>query len=558
MYILSRKNIPLILILFSGFILRFQGINWDQGFHLHPDERAIIMAAEKINFFSNLNPDFFNYGTLPMYLTKGISQLSDFFLMTHFSNYSGLLYVGRTLSVLSDTAVIFFIYLIAKNVFNNQKVAILSSFTYTIVFFTIQNSHFFIVDVFLNLFLTMLLYFSIIYIRLREIRSLIAMGIIFAAALATKITAIIFLPILLLMLLQSNSSFRKRLHLDYGTFLKSGILFTFTLFVFHFLFMPYAYLSFERFYADLILQTKMNSNPYIFPYTLQYVSTAPYLYHLKNIFLWGMGPALSILAFIGILSLMRNCILPMFKKFNLKFLLTQNPELITTIFYLFYFTVLGASAVKFMRYMLPIYPFLAILAGLGMNAVGKKSRTLAMSLIVIAVITTISFMQIYLRFNTRVDATEWIRQNILPGSTIAVEHWDDRLPLIGSDKYLFEELTFYDLPDNNAKWEILNGKLAHSDYIIIASNRLYVPLQKLKDCKKYKVCYPKTAEYYKKLFTEQAGFMKVAEFHTYPSIPILNYPIVDDAADESFTVYDHPKILIFKKMRRSDSVSRVL
>ena len=30
----------------------------------------------------------------------------------------------------------------------------------------------------------------------------------------------------------------------------------------------------------------MNSDAYIFPYTLQYVDTTPYIYYLKQIFLW--------------------------------------------------------------------------------------------------------------------------------------------------------------------------------------------------------------------------------------------------------------------------------
>ena len=96
----------------------------------------------------------------------------------------------------------------------------------------------------------------------------------------------------------------------------------------------------------------------------------------------------------------------------------------------------------------------------------------------------------------------------------------------------------------------MNEKLKKSDYIIIASNRLYVPLQKLTDCKKYKVCYPKTAEYYKKLFNNQLPFNKVAEFSVYPQLKIGKWKleINDDTADESFTVYDHPKIFIYKKI----------
>jgi hypothetical protein len=74
-----------------------------------------------------------------------------------------------------------------------------------------------------------------------------------------------------------------------------------------------------------------------------------------------------------------------------------------------------------------------------------------------------------------------------------------------------------------------------------------VPLQKLNACAKFEKCYPLTNQYYKDLFSGQLGFEKIAEFTSYPTIPFINVQIKDDSADESFTVYDHPKIIIFKK-----------
>ena len=196
------------------------------------------------------------------------------------------------------------------------------------------------------------------------------------------------------------------------------------------------------------------------------------------------------------------------------------------------------------------------------------------------------FINIYSQKHTRVAATEWILQNIPHGSTIALEHWDDGMPLTGGENYQHIELTLYDQPDDEKKWAILNEKLRQADYIIIASNRLYVPLQKLSDCnpepeqvrfrvipyrppwvvwyrdKKYKSCYPKTAEYYRKLFSNSLVipsersesrnlFKKVAEFSAYPRLcfmfQVSCFTINDQTADESFTVYDHPKIIIFQK-----------
>ena len=49
-------------------------------------------------------------------------------------------------------------------------------------------------------------------------------------------------------------------------------------------------------------------------------------------------------------------------------------------------------------------------------------------------------------------------------------------------------------------------------------------------------------EYYEKLFSGELGFSKVAEFSSGQN---------DEAAEETFTVFDHPVIRIFKKVKSS-------
>ena len=627
----------LIPILFIAFLLRSYGINWDQGFHLHPDERALIMVTEHIHFFDRLNPDFFNYGSLPIYLLRGVSQLLDHLFSTQFSSYQGMLYVGRYLSIFFDLVTILLIYKTANLLFSassntnegklraksrslNYRIALFSSFFYAIAFFPIQNSHFFVVDVFLTFFITLLLFFLLKYITLpsrhdrgknTHLYSLI-IPMVFAAMLATKFTAIIFLPVISLSLIFKNRGNLKKCIFALSIFyLLSSIFF--------FIFMPYAFLEYQRLLSDITAQIKMNSDPYIFPYTLQYVGTLPYLYYLKNIFFWGLGPITSILSLIGLLNLIftsqlsaswriaRRIIKLLFERSreqSNKITINNQQLTIFFLFNIFYFLIIGRSAVKFMRYMLPMYPFLTIMAGFGFYKIysffchpelarpsksegrsgisGSETRcrnkfgmTILILIFISTTIWTSMFLNIYSQKHTRIAATEWILKNIPKDSTIALEHWDDGLPLTGGENYNHVELTLYDQPDDDKKWLALTEKLKVSDYIIIASNRLYVPLQKLADCEKYKSCYPKTAEYYRKLFAgenvilaseertrpesnndpdlvgmTEVKFRKVAEFSVYPKISINNYQLTinDDSADESFTVYDHPKIMIFKKI----------
>ncbi|OGK13083.1 hypothetical protein A2859_01220 [Candidatus Roizmanbacteria bacterium RIFCSPHIGHO2_01_FULL_37_16b] len=548
-----KNKLPLVLIILLALFLRVYGVNWDQGFHLHPDERMLIMVTDRLKFFNQLNPDFFNYGSLPIYILRASAQLIDTIFRMQISNYVGMLYLGRYLSIIFDIGTIILIYKISRLLFNNIKIQIYSTLFYSVAFFPIQNSHFFVVDVFLTFFTTLLLLLLLKYLLLPSWsdrpKMVVVHGIVFAAMLSTKFTAIIFLPIISLILIFKNrNSLRKCIFDLLFFYLLSSIFF--------FIFMPYAFIEYKRFISDISEQIKMNNDPYIFPYTLQYVSTIPYLYYLRNIFFWGLGPLISTLSLLGLIFFVRYQILKIkYQKHTSKIkYFIFNMNFLYFIFYILYFIVIGRSAVKFMRYMLPIYPFLTIMAGYGLfqisNIKYQITKLLTFSFLLFTFVWSYMFINIYSQKHTRISATEWILQNIPVGSRIAIEHWDDGLPLFAGENYKHVELPLYGQPDDEKKWQEIKEKLNSTEYIIIASNRLYVPLQKLSDCKKYRACYPKTAEYYRKLFNQQLGFKKVAEFAVYPKLEVGSWKLeVDDqSADESFTVYDHPKIMIFKKI----------
>lgn len=227
--------------------------------------------------------------------------------------------------------------------------------------------------------------------------------------------------------------------------------------------------------------------------------------------------------------------------------------IILIVFFITYFGIVGSFAIGFMRYLLPVYPLFAVFAGVMLAQLFSYHKyRLVLSFLLLGLLTwPVAFTQIYTQPNTRVTASVWITNTIPPGSVIAIEHWDDALPLFGQEKFSLVTLPLYD-PDTPEKWNMINKNLTRVDYIILASNRLYTPLQKLINCNKlpYGRCYEKTAQYYKKLFSNQLGFYKAAEFAVYPTIPLLNIPIDDQKADESFTVYDHPKILLYKRVSR--------
>jgi YYY domain-containing protein len=118
--------------------------------------------------------------------------------------------------------------------------------------------------------------------------------------------------------------------------------------------------------------------------------------------------------------------------------------------------------------------------------------------------------------------------------------------------------------DNADKYERFVSTLDEADYIIISSNRQWATTTRVPER------YPLTTAYYRALigcpveqdviwcynvarpgdFDGELGFELVQVFESFPG---LNLPIVgrvevnDQFAEEAFTVYDHPKVLIFKK-----------
>ena len=152
-------------------------------------------------------------------------------------------------------------------------------------------------------------------------------------------------------------------------------------------------------------------------------------------------------------------------------------------------------------------------------------------------------------------------------SSIGNEHWDDGLPLRldgrdGFSMYKGIEIQNY-AEDDPGKYANMISWLTQADYLVLSSNRLYGSIPRLP------MRYPMTSEYYRALFSGQLGFEKVAEFSSYVNIGPFWFPDQESTealgipnpfdqlpgrinapvppAEEAFSVYDHPRVVIFRK-----------
>lgn len=556
----NHKQIILLFLIFVfALSLRLYGLNWDQNQHLHPDERFLTMVATDIHlpssltqYFNNtaspLNPynypqyQFFVYGTFPLFLTKTVA------VILRQDNYDQITLIGRCLSAIFDSFNVFLLYFLVKKVIKN-KFVILPSLIYTLCVLPIQLSHFFAVDTYLNTFI-------LATFTLLSYGNFPLAAVTFAFALASKISAVYFVPIIFLFLLRKYLS---KKHLSSAVFLT--IICPLITFVVFRILQPYSFSGLFRpnplFISNLKTLELEGSPGGYFPPSVQWLSKIPLLFSLQNIAFWGLGLPLFIIFLISI--------------FRIKFL--KSPVIVgySLIWILLIYFYQGSQFAHTMRYFLIIYPFVCLLAGFYLSKINRKFIS---AIVILQLLISLGFLSIYSRPHSRVQASDWIYQNISAGSIITNEYWDDALPLNlpeGSPN-IYSEITLhpYD-PDSPGKIQTLMSQTNAADYIIMSSNRLWASIPKVPGL------YPLTAKFYRDLFNNQLNFTLAKTIYSYPgfNLPLMkncylfgptNYPgtnnnwftidkncrypgiyLRDDTAEEAFTVYDHPQVLIFQK-----------
>nr|MBA2284817.1 hypothetical protein [Ktedonobacteraceae bacterium] len=321
--------------------------------------------------------------------------------------------------------------------------------------------------------------------------------------------------------------------------------------------MPYALLDWRNFVAQVLDQGSLARGGLDLPYVRQFYGTVPYVYEAQNMLLWGLGVTLALAAFAGLLWLLWR----VWKR-------TAGVWLVVLAWVLVYGAITGSFYVKFMRYMLPLYPFLALIAAAVLLAFLRYTAThrqtarsrlplafLRYGTIVIVLAGTLfqglALLNIYSQPNTRVQASRWMYSHLRPGSVLTYEQWDDPLPVAvdGHDPGIFQQATYPDASgqpqagldlygdDTVEKAHMLATLLPGIDAIAMPTDRLD------KSVPRIPARYPLTIHYYQLLFSGHLGFHLAAEFENHPNL--LGITLDDSGADESYSVFDHPHARIF-------------
>ncbi len=603
-----RSLLPIIvlgILLLVGGYFRFTGLNWDDGNLLHPDELHITdVIANRIHapdLGQLLNPDRstlnprsvdpavyaqpnpppnprprqFAYGSLPLFVTDLVAWIWGGITQENWNDFWRVFRVGRALTAFADLVTILLAFGLARRAWGTT-VGLLTAAFVTVATMHIQLAHFFVMDTWTATFVTATLWAALVATHRGTRNAFLLAGFLAGCAVATKATVVIIgLPLAVaawFAALQGAGS--QRPQAVWPRFLRSLLWTAVAAGIAFLIFEPYAILNPTVYIRDIAEQSGIISGKIDVPYTRQYIGTLPLIYQAKNLLGWEYGPLLGIVALAGFALIIWRAIRQ-----------RSAVEVVLLSWVVPYLLLLALNEAKFLRYLLAISPVLCAFAAkllVDLGAFAHRMATqlrprarwttiaataLASIVLISSFLTALAFSAIYSRPHTQLAASAWIYANIPAEAALSAEYWDRGIPLPldanrngGAYGYKTVIYDFYSdtpacdrqngkippaqycQPNNQATFEYFAGKLAETDYLIEATNRIYgsIPHTPWRS--------PVQQQFFALLFSGRLGYSLVYDGTSFPSLGPFQFD--DGFMDESFTVYDHPRVLIFKKERQ--------
>jgi len=363
-------------------------------YSFHPDEIFPVRAAARIALTGDPNPHFFNYGSLYIYLLAPLLRPFRPLMPLDTAHL-----IARLLTVTFSIATILLTYRIGKRLYNH-RIGLLAACLIAVAPLHVVHSHFATVDVPLTFFTTLALAFSLSALQSQRLRHFLLAGAAAGLAASTKYSGLLSLVLPLAALLVPNKEFplARRLGAALAVLAASGAAFLITC--------PFSILSPQDFLADVRFEFSHLAHGG----TTAFLNTAPApVYHLLNSLPNGLGPFLLVASLLGLgLALCRR----------------QPGEWLLFLWTILSFAGASLSHEKFIRYMLPTLPCLALLASRLAILRRKAWRSLAFGLLGIsalsAALISVAHLHYLLAPDARSTAAQWVLKRAAKGTLIGL------------------------------------------------------------------------------------------------------------------------------------------
>ncbi len=438
-----RTAFALLLVL--SIATRFWGLGWGLPNTYHIDENWF--AGKAIRFtMGDLNPHFFQVGTLHMYVVAGLwkayywteklagrvatpKQFYDFYIRHPTPFYL----LGRTLSALLGAGTVLLLFFLGLRMFN-LRVGLAAGLFLTFSPEHVKSSHAMLPDVPTVFFLV--LAFTLIWMvyKTGRRRYYIGVGVAAGVAMAMKYAGhMMAIPLLVAHLFRvlENGLPKRRLVLDLSLIL-CGAAFVLTFLAG----CPYALLDFARFKTDFGWQS---SHLFSAGHFGSSVAQPAWLFYLQYGFRDNVGPWAQYLGFTGV-------ILALARRKAREWILLSYP--------LVMFLLIGMWQTRATRYFLHLAPFFILLAAvaadgaaeaaaarlrawLGKSRLAPRAAALLFTLLVLvaaapSAVRVVRYDDAIARPDTRTLAKDWVHFNIPAGAAVAIEMYD---PPISRERY---------------------------------------------------------------------------------------------------------------------------
>lgn len=284
------------------------------------------------------------------------------------------------------------------------------------------------------------------------------------------------------------------------------------------------------------------------PWNLQWIGHPKVWFSGRNLLLWAIGwPMIAAAVGAAMLMLWRGLSR---KSVPIGLVAAAIWSVLVFLYY-------SSTYMKYTRYHLMITPFVALCAAwfgvelwryastrfAGHRAFAVAALSFNGFVLGATTLWAVACASIYTRPHPRLEATRWLREHLEPQAALATESlWDDVVPLGSTGDLQMLDLRLYDA-DDAAKRQHLLQTLTRAQYIIVSSNRVWGSVPRLPQR------WPLTTAYYYALFEGRLGFQPIREWTSYPRLNFAGRTIEfpDDNIEESLSVYDHPRVVLFKK-----------
>ena len=560
------KKFLIGLLVFLALYSRLVGITWGLPYPMHPDERNMAVAVQSLKFSEQLNPHFFAYGQLPLYIAYFFIQFLSFILQGAQKgniSFESATIALRYLSVLSSWASLWIIYRILNDFFREyfgKWSLIVGMFLFVFSPYAIQFAHFGTTESLLTCFYLGILYFSIQIGVKKEItrRTLLSLGTLAGLAIGTKISSATFLALPLLVVTWTLYKTKAKLYLFLLNFIKQISILTFVTILFAFLASPHMLISTLDFISTITYESKIASGAIAVFYTRQFLFSIPVIYQLTNIFPVALGIGTFVLFLGGFI-----------------FLNWRDTRLvILRLAFLLYFIPSSFLFVKWTRFEAPALAIASIFGMLFLSSISLHLRNYKVKRIFLGVsiffisLPGIAYISIYQNHDVRFQASNWIFDTIPEQAQIFSEAGNViNIPVPAKAGRIIPNhhiinFDFYQVDGDKMLQTTLVQAMKEADYIIVPSQRVVgsvtCSMESEKNnlgyshrrCVDLKRLFPVTNEYYDKLLSGELGYSEIKRFTSYPKIELFGKTLIefpDEQYDETWSVFDHPVIRIYKR-----------